>query len=188
MNYDVLKAINGLAGQSVLVDSVMKFASSYAVPVFAIVLLVMWFFGNEFMKKTVVYSTVSGVFGIIINFLIAKIYYEPRPFVTHDDINVLIEHAADASFPSDHTTGALALAFAIVLRNKKIGIIMMIFAILTGFSRIYIGNHYPLDVLAGIVIGIGVAFGVNKMPFLVNPIANFIIAIYNRIPLLPKKM
>lgn len=186
MNYDLLKAINGLAGSVDWVDSVMKFASNYAVPVFAVVLLLMWFFGKEYTKTTVVYSAISGVVGIIINVIISKIYFEPRPFVTHDDINVLVEHASDASFPSDHTTGALALAFAIALRNKKLGFIMMIFALLTGFSRIYIGNHYPGDVLAGIVVGIATAFIINKLPFIVNPIVKLIIKIYNYIPLVPK--
>ncbi|MBQ0138886.1 MAG: undecaprenyl-diphosphatase [Kurthia sp.] len=188
MNYDLLKAINGLAGHSDWVDAIMKFATNYAVPVFAVVLLAMWFAGNEFMKKTVVYSTISGIVGILMNYLIAKIYFEARPFVTHDDINVLVEHASDASFPSDHTTGAIALAFAIALRNKKIGWIMMVFALLTGFSRIYVGNHYPGDVLAGIIVGMVVAFIINKLPSLVNPIANLIIKIYNNIPLVPKRM
>lgn len=188
MNYDLLKTINGFAGHYDWLDTIMKFASNYAVPVFAVVLLAMWFAGNEFMKKTVVYSTISGIIGILVNVLISKIYFEARPFVTYDDINVLVEHASDASFPSDHTTGAIALAFAIALRNKKIGWVMMIFALLTGFSRIYIGNHYPGDVAAGIVVGIVVAFIVNKCTFIVNPIAKFIIKIYNFIPLVPKKM
>lgn len=188
MNYELLKSINGLAGQVSWIDEVMKFATNYAVHVFAVVLLLMWFFGKEQMKKTVVYSAISGVIGILVNVLISKFYFEARPFVTYDDINVLVDHAADASFPSDHTTGAIALAFAIALRNKKLGLIMMIFALLTGFSRIYVGNHYPGDVLAGIIVGIVVAWIISKMKWLVNPIANFIISIYNAIPLLPKKL
>ena len=188
MNYELLKSINGLAGQVGWIDDVMKFATNYAVHVFAVVLLLMWFFGKEQMKKTVVYSAISGAVGILVNVLISKIYFEARPFVTHDDIHVLVDHAADASFPSDHTTGAIALAFAIALRHKKLGVIMMLFALLTGFSRIYVGNHYPGDVLAGIIVGILVAWIISKMKWLVNPIANFIISIYNAIPLLPKKM
>lgn len=187
LNYELLKAINDLAGKSSVVDAIMIFATNYAVPVFAIVLLMMWFFGKEYMKKTVVYSALSGVLGILINVLISKIYFEPRPFVTHDDLNVLVEHARDASFPSDHTTGAIALAFAIALRNKRIGIVMMVFALLTGFSRMYVGNHYPGDVAMGIVIGLFVAYTVNKLAFLVEPLANFIVAVYRALPFVPKK-
>ncbi len=187
LNYELLKAINDLAGKSSVVDAIMIFATNYAVPVFAIVLLMMWFFGKEYMKKTVVYSALSGVLGILINVLISKIYFEPRPFVTHDDLNVLVDHARDASFPSDHTTGAIALAFAIALRNKRIGIVMMVFALITGFSRMYVGNHYPSDVVVGIVIGLLVAYTVNKLAFLVEPLANFIVAVYRALPFVPKK-
>ncbi|AMA64174.1 undecaprenyl-diphosphatase BcrC [Kurthia sp. 11kri321] len=187
LNYELLKAINDLAGKSSVVDAIMIFATNYAVPVFAIVLLMMWFFGKEYMKKTVVYSALSGVLGILINVLISKIYFEPRPFVTHDDLNVLVDHARDASFPSDHTTGAIALAFAIALRNKRIGIVMMVFALITGFSRMYVGNHYPGDVAMGIVIGLFVAYTVNKLAFLVEPLANFIVAVYRALPFVPKK-
>lgn len=187
LNYELLKAINDLAGKSSVVDAIMIFATNYAVPVFAVVLLLMWFFGKEYMKKTVVYSALSGVLGILINVLISKIYFEPRPFVTHDDLNVLVDHARDASFPSDHTTGAIALAFAIALRNKRIGIVMMVFALITGFSRMYVGNHYPGDVVVGIVIGLLVAYTVNKLAFLVEPLANFIVAVYRALPFVPKK-
>lgn len=187
LNYELLKAINDLAGKSSVVDAIMIFATNYAVPVFATVLLMMWFFGKEYMKKTVVYSALSGVLGILINVLISKIYFEPRPFVTHDDLNVLVDHARDASFPSDHTTGAIALAFAIALRNKRIGIIMMVFALITGFSRMYVGNHYPGDVVVGIVIGLLVAYTINKLAFLVEPLANFIVAVYRALPFVPKK-
>lgn len=187
LNYELLKAINDLAGKSSIVDAIMIFATNYAVPVFAIVLLMMWFFGKEYMKKTVVYSALSGVLGILINVLISKIYFEPRPFVTHDDLNVLVAHARDASFPSDHTTGAIALAFAIALRNKRIGIVMMVFALITGFSRMYVGNHYPGDVVVGIVIGLLVAYTINKLAFLVEPLAKFIVAVYRALPFVPKK-
>lgn len=58
MNYELLKSINGLAGQVGWIDDIMKFATNYAVHVFAVVLLLMWFFGKEQMKKTVVYSAI----------------------------------------------------------------------------------------------------------------------------------
>lgn len=188
LNTDLLKAINGLAGENAAIDAIMKFSTNYALYVFAIILLAMWFLGTTYMKKTVVYAAVSGAVALIINIIISKFYFEARPFVTYDNINVLVEHAADASFPSDHTTGAIALAVAIVLRHKKIGIIAVLFALLTGFSRIYVGNHYPFDVVAGIIIATIVAFIINSAKPIMEPISNLIVAIYNKIPLLPKRV
>ncbi|GEK34977.1 undecaprenyl-diphosphatase [Kurthia sibirica] len=188
MNTDLLKAINGLAGENAALDAIMKFSTNYALYVFAIILLAMWFFGATYMKKTVVYAAVTGVFALAINVIISKFYFEARPFVTYDDIHVLVDHAADASFPSDHTTGAMALAVAIFLRHKKIGSFAILFALLTGFSRIYVGNHYPLDVIAGIIIATIVALLLNSFKLLMEPLSNFILAIYNKIPVLPKKI
>ncbi len=60
------------------------------------------------------------------------------------------------SFPSGHTTTAFALfmGLAIILKNKKLGLICLLFAILSGYSRIYLSQHFPIDVLVGSVIGI----------------------------------
>lgn len=60
------------------------------------------------------------------------------------------------SFPSGHTTTAFALfmGLAIILKNKKLGLICLLFAILSGYSRIYLSQHFPIDVLVGSVIGV----------------------------------
>lgn len=184
MNTDLLKFINSFAGENAFVDAIMKFATNGALYVFAVLLLVMVLFGNDYMKKTVVYAAVSGIFALAVNVLISKIYFEPRPFVTHDDLTVLVPHAADASFPSDHTTGAVALAVAIFLRHRKLGTFAILFALLTGFSRIYVGNHYPFDVGAGIIIATLVALIINSLKILLEPLCNLFLSIYNRIPIL----
>ncbi|HHY73456.1 MAG TPA: phosphatase PAP2 family protein [Bacillus bacterium] len=97
-------------------------------------------------------------------------------------------HAADASFPSDHTTGAFALALAVLFVHRKIGLGMLLFAFLTGFSRIYVGHHYPLDILGSIVVSLVISIIVYKLSPFLEPIANAIINLYNRIPFVPKNM
>jgi undecaprenyl-diphosphatase len=66
------------------------------------------------------------------------------------------------SFPSDHTAGAVAIAVSLWLYNRKLGLPMFI-SLLIGFSRIYVGHHYPTDVLGGIVVGAISAFIINKV-------------------------
>ena len=58
----------------------------------------------------------------------------------------------DYSFPSDHTTVAVALAAGLWLANRKLGLIAAALALLEGFSRVYLGQHYPHDVAAGLVL------------------------------------
>lgn len=185
MNYHIFKAINQLAGHHPFIDKVMILTSQYALIVYAIVLLLMWFLGKDHSKYTVVYAAITGGLGLLINFVIGHIYYEPRPFVTHK-VHLLIQHAKDASFPSDHTTGAFSLALAVLLRHRKIGLSMLLFAIVTGISRIYVGHHYPFDVIGSIFVGVVVSILIYKLSSFLKPLPKTIIYIYNQIPLVPK--
>lgn len=182
MNYELLKIINSFSSDgSTFLDKLMIFITNGALFIFAIILFCLWIFGNSTVKKSALYAGISGVLAILINMGIAQIYFEERPFVTHSDINVLVEHDADASFPSDHTAGAMGIAFGLFLRHKKLGLPVVIFGILTGFSRIYVGNHYPGDVLGGIIIGLISAFAIKRFNFLLKPVLNKIISIWYKI-------
>ena len=63
------------------------------------------------------------------------------------------------SFPSGHSAGAFSLFFMISLvlseKRKFLGVILLLLAVLTGYSRIYLGQHFPVDVYAGSIIGVG---------------------------------
>lgn len=185
MNYQLFQDINNLAGHHSFLDGLMVFASSKAFIIYALALLLMWVFGKEKMKYTVVFAVITTAFGLIINFILGHIYNEPRPFVTHK-VHLLIKHAADASFPSDHATFVFSIALAVLLRNRIIGFWMLLFAILVGISRVYVGNHYPFDVLGSIVVSLLASTLVYKFSSVCEPICRLIIAIYNKIPFVPK--
>lgn len=186
MNYKLFQAINQNAGHHPFLDGLMVFVTKDALIVFALVLLLMWFFGKDKYKYTVVFAAITGALGLFINFILGHIYYEPRPFITHH-VHLLIQHAKDSSFPSDHTTGAFSLALAVLWRkHRKIGIGMLLFAILTGISRVYVGHHYPFDVLASIIVALFASRLVYTFSSVFRPIGRIIINTYNRIPLVPK--
>lgn len=170
--------IHGMAGHNVFLDDFMVFCTSNAIYIFGLALLLIWVFGNEYYKKSAFYAGITGILALCMNYLITLIYYEPRPFVTHH-VHTLISHAADASFPSDHTTGAFAIAMLMWLRHRKLGVWMIVFALLTGFSRIWVGHHYPFDVLGSIVVATIIAIFINKVNKLLDPLAHFSISIYH---------
>lgn len=88
------------------------------------------------------------------NIIIKNIIKRSRPFHQITDLRNLV-NAKGYSFPSGHTSSSFACA-TVMFGNlpKKYGIVMIMLAALIGFSRIYTGVHYPLDVLGGIVTGL----------------------------------
>lgn len=92
---------------------------------------------------------------LINNYLIKNLVQRPRPFVTFTDLQILIPTPSEFSFPSGHTSSSFAAA-AVFFRHlpKKLGIPSVILASLVGFSRMYVGVHYPTDVIAGAIVGI----------------------------------
>jgi len=89
------------------------------------------------------------------------IVYRERPFMTNPSIEKLSE-GGDSSFPSGHTMEVFAMAGALSLlfRKKEIVIPIYLWAMLVAYSRMALGVHYPSDVLAGIIIGTFIGWGV----------------------------
>ncbi len=81
-----------------------------------------------------------------------------RPCDVDLSITLLIPHPGEFSFPSGHSMSSFAAATALFLYRKKWGAAALVLAALIGFSRLYLYVHYPTDVLAGALIGVGLAF------------------------------
>ena len=106
---------------------------------------------------------------IVETYVLKKVFERPRPFVSHPDI-VPYTFETDASFPSGHSSAAFSLATSLSLNYPKWYVIAPAFlwASATGYSRLYLGVHYPTDVFAGAVLGSGtswLAFEINKKYF-----------------------
>ena len=107
---------------------------------------------------------ISLLIGLLVcNVLLKPLVGRIRPYdyqLEHfgEQIQLLVAAQHDFSFPSGHTIASFEAATAIMLHNKKLGIVAMILAVMISFSRLYLYVHYPTDVLTSVVLGIGIAF------------------------------
>ena len=110
--------------------------------------------GSEKWKLAAVSALGSAALALGINRLISSaIWDRERPYLTHHIAHPWI-NSHDPSFPSDHTTVSYAIAFAVVAFDPIAGAIFLVVATTIAVGRLFIGAHYPSDVLAGLVIGL----------------------------------
>jgi undecaprenyl-diphosphatase len=102
--------------------------------------------------------------------LVNEIYFRPRPFAFDDGVRLLFYHPSDSSLPSNAATVCFSLAFAVWLRQRQPGGIML--ALATGLivARVIGGVHYPADVVAGVWLGGVWAWLVNRAAWLNRPL------------------
>ncbi|WP_379969586.1 undecaprenyl-diphosphatase [Ectobacillus sp. sgz5001026] len=161
MNYKIFKSINRLSGHYSPIDLLMIFISNKLRYVFLFVLIFMWF-RNDFSKRISFLAVISAGVALFLNTLIKLFYFTPRPFVKRR-VGILIPSKTDSSFPSKHTILAFAVSTSILLYKRTLGLIMWTLSMLTGFSRIWIGHHYPFDILGSAFIGTMTSILVNKI-------------------------
>ena len=111
----------------------------------------------EKKKELLVFTLITLPLIYLTAFLLSKLYYNPRPFVIKNFIP-LVPHQPDNGFPSDHTLLAAAIAVLIYFKNKHWGIDFFIVAALIGISRMYVGVHHGLDIVASLLIATAIGF------------------------------
>lgn len=148
----------------------------------AIAIISLFIFGGWTGKKTAVVIAISMLVLIPLGVLAKDIVARPRPVIPKSDF--LIAADKEYAFPSGHAlivsagaAGALLL-FRDTPRKLVISIILSIEAALVCISRVYVGGHYPLDVVGGILLGVGVSLifvGIEKrIESLMIPIKNIL--------------
>ena len=107
-------------------------------------------------RRLGVICAASMVIGLLVTNLIIKNWAARiRPYELIPGLQCIVPLAKDYSFPSGHATNSLACAWVLFRKTpKKYGVPALILAILISLSRLYVGIHYPTDVLGGVVIGI----------------------------------
>lgn len=160
----LLYDINGIAKDAPhWADRAMEFIGEYGIVFgFAVLMLCAWWSLRKGRNApaamaALLWAPLAAGIALLVNVPIRGFVRRPRPFLDHQGLEVLIKGKTDFSFVSDHATLTMALGVGLFVANRKYGLIGIGLALLEGFCRVYLGVHYPTDVVGGLALGTAVA-------------------------------
>ncbi|MCK9801233.1 phosphatase PAP2 family protein [Pseudomonas chlororaphis] len=154
LNRSLFLAINASAEASLPMRELAIFFAQWMVFCVPLLLAVLWIFGEQRQRRVVLLAGLSIALALACNLVIRELWFHPRPFMLGLGQNFLA-HAPGASFPSDHASGLFAMAFALILASlRKTGLVMLGLALLVSWARVYLGVHFPFDILGGCLVGL----------------------------------
>jgi undecaprenyl-diphosphatase len=164
LDWDVVSSVNGLARHlPSALDSLLAFMGEYGVPLASVLmLLATWLWARKQSDPAgsvagVLWAGLAAGLALVANVPVRALVERPRPFIEHPgSLDLLMDHQANGSFASDHATFTMAVAVGVFLVNRRYGFVAMGLAVLEGFLRMFVGVHYPTDILGGFALGTAV--------------------------------
>ncbi|SDN95395.1 phosphatase PAP2 family protein [Actinacidiphila guanduensis] len=156
-------------------DDTVRFFSDYGLGLFAVLMLLAWWRArpaDEGRMAAVLAVPLVVVVAYGANDVVKSIVGEQRPCRTLH-VTGTVEACpglGDYSFPSNHAAIAVAAAVALLFADRRLGLVAAPFALALALSRVWIGVHYPHDVLAGIVVGVLVAWPLMSLTHFAAPL------------------
>lgn len=161
--------------------------NDYFLPVaMSLVLLGLWFAGRsqpilERHQKAVIAAFVAiGLTNLLIKFINWN-FFRLRPFQVLEDVRLLFYQPTDSSLPSNSVAVAFTMVAAIMLANRRGGTVLLVMASLLSLARIYMGVHFPLDVIAGAALGTISGLFISRLVAVAEPWPGLILALLRRV-------
>lgn len=144
-------------------DFLANIASAVGEQTFVIAVILYIFYNYDKKKGFGLFTSV--LFAVLGMGILKAIVRAPRPFQVLESIGgKRLETATGYSFPSGHTTtgSAFYTALALTFKKRSVSIFCAVMMVLVGLSRLYLGVHWPIDVFAGLLLGVTVSFVVSR--------------------------
>lgn len=183
LNLALFKIINARDTASEFTISLAIFIANDLFYIIILIFLLAWLKGDFYTKTNIVKAVVFTFIAFILSQIISTYFYYPRPFVM-DIGRTIIEHSPNGSFPSDHMLFFSTIAFSYLFsKQKNIGYIFLGLAFLVAWSRIYVGVHYPLDMVGALSIALllnitGISLWKRYSDFIVSIILKVYLTIF----------
>ena len=154
--------VNTLADSTRWAHTVATGFATYGIGLFALVVAVAFVDARRRRDlhgvATSVWAGGSALVALGVGSVIGGLIGRARPFEVIGGAHVLIARSTDVSFPSDHATAVGAVAAGLLIgRHRRTGTVAAVAAVLMAFTRVYVGVHYPGDVVAVLILGVMVA-------------------------------
>jgi undecaprenyl-diphosphatase len=148
--------VNQLAARTPWLHAPMTGMAKYGLVIFAALIVVGWWMArrrtDEVMAAALL-TPAAAVLALLVQQLLVGAVHEARPYAVHPGALVLIARTSDPSFPSDHACVAGAVAVGLFFVDRRLGWVAGVLAVVMAFARVYVGAHWPLDVVAGLAVG-----------------------------------
>lgn len=160
----LFEILNAPADAGATTISIAVFCAEVLVAAVPVVLAVQWIWGASVKKRAVVAATLAGLFALLVAQLCA-LHYVARPFAAGVG-RTLIAHVPDSSFPSDHATlmAAVAVSLLLVRETRIAGLVLALLWLPMAWARVYVGVHFPSDLIGGALVGTLAALIVRGLP------------------------
>jgi undecaprenyl-diphosphatase len=181
VDWRLFKSIYDLSLDHHQLGSFFNGVEKASIPVMVIATVALWLFarpgGVRKWKLAAASGLTAAVLALVLDTVIHAVHDRARPYEAHS-----IAHpwsgSTDASFPSDHASASLAIAFAIIAFDATVGSVFLVAAILIAVGRIFVGAHYPGDVLASVVVALVSAAAVVR---LLRPLVDRLVRLVERL-------
>lgn len=174
-NQSLFLQINADAGtQKWVIDAAIIIANDLLYLMLGL-LLVSWLWGDTTKRNLTIKACLVAMLGVGLNQVIGLVYWHPRPFMIGLG-HMWMPHAADSSFPSDHLVVFAGIGLTMMFDGEiRIGIVTLLTGLSVAWARVFLGVHFPLDMLGAVGVA-GLAYALvspfwHKVGLLITELA-----------------